>query len=78
MTFDTVSLSTMAANERIRGLQVYRPIIYGSHARLLTEQEKELAPAGRTFPYYHQLPLKLMVRHPQMDSLPHVCNIPSA
>lgn len=39
----------MSASERIRGVQVYRPIIYGSHARLLSEKEKESAPAGRTF-----------------------------
>ncbi|WVR00256.1 hypothetical protein IAU59_007399 [Kwoniella sp. CBS 9459] len=40
----------MAANtnERIKGIQVHRPIIYGSHARLLTEEEKALAPIGHT------------------------------
>ncbi|OCF38193.1 hypothetical protein I316_00418 [Kwoniella heveanensis BCC8398] len=36
------------ANERIKGIQVHRPIIYGSHARLLTEEEKALAPIGHT------------------------------
>ncbi|WVO21196.1 uncharacterized protein IAS62_002503 [Cryptococcus decagattii] len=36
------------SNERVRGIQVHRPIIYGSHARLLTEAERQLAPAGHT------------------------------
>ncbi|WVF73075.1 hypothetical protein IAT40_007894 [Kwoniella sp. CBS 6097] len=35
-------------NERIKGIQVHRPIVYGSHARLLTEEEKALAPIGHT------------------------------
>ncbi|WWC91675.1 uncharacterized protein L201_006621 [Kwoniella dendrophila CBS 6074] len=38
----------MSASERIKGIQVHRPIIYGSHARLLTEEEKLTAPAGHT------------------------------
>ncbi|WVN86451.1 uncharacterized protein L203_101615 [Cryptococcus depauperatus CBS 7841] len=36
------------SNERVRGIQVHRPVIYGSHARLLSEAEKRLAPAGHT------------------------------
>ncbi|WVQ84467.1 hypothetical protein IAT38_006619 [Cryptococcus sp. DSM 104549] len=36
------------SSERIRGIQVHRPIIYGSHARLLTETERQLAPPGHT------------------------------
>ncbi|KAL1412731.1 NuA4 histone H4 acetyltransferase complex and the SWR1 complex subunit [Vanrija albida] len=38
----------MSTNERIKGIQVHRPIIYGSHARLLTEEEKATAPPGHT------------------------------
>ncbi|TXT05951.1 hypothetical protein VHUM_03712 [Vanrija humicola] len=38
----------MSGNERIKGIQVHRPIIYGSHARLLTEEEKATAPPGHT------------------------------
>ena len=33
--------------DRQRGVQMHRPIIYGSHARLLSDAERELAPAGR-------------------------------
>ncbi|ODN94691.1 hypothetical protein L198_04832 [Cryptococcus wingfieldii CBS 7118] len=36
------------SNERIRGIHVHRPVIYGSHARLLTEAERQLAPPGHT------------------------------
>ncbi|KAL7418471.1 NuA4 histone H4 acetyltransferase complex and the SWR1 complex subunit [Cryptotrichosporon argae] len=36
------------ATERIRGIQVHRPIIYGSHARLLTDEERATAPTGHT------------------------------
>ncbi|ORY33506.1 yeats family-domain-containing protein [Naematelia encephala] len=36
------------SNERQRNIQVHRPVIYGSHARLLTDAEKELAPPGHT------------------------------
>nr|XP_018260892.1 YEATS domain-containing protein 4 [Kwoniella dejecticola CBS 10117]OBR83050.1 YEATS domain-containing protein 4 [Kwoniella dejecticola CBS 10117] len=38
----------MSASERVKGIQVHRPIIYGSHARLLTEEEKQTAPPGHT------------------------------
>ncbi|WWC71993.1 uncharacterized protein I206_105952 [Kwoniella pini CBS 10737] len=38
----------MSATERVKGIQVHRPIIYGSHARLLTEEEKLTAPPGHT------------------------------
>ncbi|BEI86904.1 hypothetical protein CcaverHIS002_0702500 [Cutaneotrichosporon cavernicola] len=38
----------MSGNERVRGIQVHRPIIYGSQARLLTEEERALAPPGHT------------------------------
>ncbi|KAK4685709.1 YEATS domain-containing protein 4, partial [Tremellales sp. Uapishka_1] len=38
----------MSYNERIKGVQVHRPIIYGSHARLLSEEEKATAPPGHT------------------------------
>ncbi|EIW72072.1 hypothetical protein TREMEDRAFT_66697 [Tremella mesenterica DSM 1558] len=34
--------------ERAKGIQVHRPIIYGSHARLLSEAEKQLSPPGHT------------------------------
>nr|WVH01938.1 AF-9-like protein [Naematelia aurantialba] len=36
------------SNERQRNIQVHRPVIYGSHARLLTDAERELAPPGHT------------------------------
>ena len=35
------------SGDRQRGIQVHRPIIYGSHARLLSDTERSLAPAGR-------------------------------
>lgn len=38
----------MSNNERIRGVQVHRGIIYGSVARLLTPEERALAPPDRT------------------------------
>ncbi|KAK8853197.1 hypothetical protein IAR55_003899 [Kwoniella newhampshirensis] len=38
----------MSINERVKGIQVHRPIIYGSHARLLTEEEKLTAPPSHT------------------------------
>ena len=38
---------TMSFGERQTGIQVHRPIIYGSHARLLTDEEKISAPPGR-------------------------------
>ncbi|WRT70250.1 uncharacterized protein IL334_007245 [Kwoniella shivajii] len=38
----------MSGSERIKGIQVHRPIIYGSHARLLTDEEKATAPPGHT------------------------------
>ncbi|WWC94834.1 hypothetical protein V866_001684 [Kwoniella sp. B9012] len=38
----------MSSSERIKGIQVHRPIIYGSHARLLTDEEKATAPPGHT------------------------------
>ncbi|WVW86141.1 hypothetical protein I302_108182 [Kwoniella bestiolae CBS 10118] len=38
----------MSGSERIKGIQVHRPIIYGSHARLLTEEEKLTAPPTHT------------------------------
>ncbi|CAK9782393.1 hypothetical protein CC85DRAFT_279817 [Cutaneotrichosporon oleaginosum] len=38
----------MSGNERVRGIQVHRPIIYGSQARLLTDEERALAPPGHT------------------------------
>lgn len=33
--------------ERQKGVQIHRPIIYGSHARLLTPEEKQGAPPER-------------------------------
>ncbi|WVR07701.1 hypothetical protein IAU60_004743 [Kwoniella sp. DSM 27419] len=38
----------MSANERIKGIQVHRPIIYGSHSRRLTDEERATAPPGHT------------------------------
>ncbi|WWD19614.1 hypothetical protein CI109_104076 [Kwoniella shandongensis] len=38
----------MSTNERVKGIQVHRPIIYGSHARLLTDEEKLTAPPSHT------------------------------
>ncbi|ORX40627.1 yeats family-domain-containing protein [Kockovaella imperatae] len=34
--------------DRQRGVQIHRPIIYGSHARLLTDAERELSTQGHT------------------------------
>lgn len=33
----------------MQGIQVHRPIIYGSQARLLTDEEKATAPPGREY-----------------------------
>ncbi|RSH91807.1 NuA4 histone H4 acetyltransferase complex and the SWR1 complex subunit [Saitozyma podzolica] len=38
----------MSSSERIRNVQVHRPVIYGSQSRLLSDAEKALAPPGHT------------------------------
>lgn len=40
-------LAVMSSTERHRGIQIHRGIIYGSHARLLTPEEKTTAPPER-------------------------------
>jgi hypothetical protein len=39
--------AAMSSSERIRNVQVHRPVIYGSQSRLLSDAEKALAPPGR-------------------------------
>ena len=41
----------MSTNERVRGVHVHRPIIYGSVARLLSPEERDLAPPDRQYPH---------------------------
>lgn len=79
MLVDKTKASGRSMTERQKGIQVHRPIIYGSHARLLSEEEKQSAPPGRMSTYLWVVtdPLRRS-RYPSMDRLSYLRHLPSS